>query len=368
MTLTQIAKVVATHFEISVDDMISKREEAYTRARHIWRVIAHAEFHFTHSDIGKFELVQKGEEVTFNYSKSRSAVYMSIKKILEEGVWENEYHMALNVVRELFPAPSVEVNERITDNDGITRVTQEAFDERFYGCKDKINERTGNNWFGSWHFLYAIGSPSEEFLKTYYKSKGFFSDFEFHRAQVMGSYVHNRIEDMGKHGIDTTSLQIYRSFPNAKEARRVEECLFAWLNFVREEEPQVLSYEQMVIAKDWGGTVDLRARIKSDNYKNVCTIDFKTSKSVYDSHKSQVESYRREFGDGKAYVLVLGNSTKKKYTLTEVKEKERDYFYQDFVNIKETAYHRLAYKNRLQPHVKDMPDVFSLKGLNITKI
>lgn len=367
MTLIEIAKAVAVHFEIAMSDMISDdREEAFVRARHIWRTIALREFFFSPSDIGKFELMQKGEDAVYPYSKSRSAVYASVKKI-EDGLWSNEYDNCLRHINELCPSSPIVVNEEFTE-DGITRVTNEAFDERFYGYNEKLNTRSGNNWFPSWHFIYGTGAPQNEFISTYHKSKGFFSDFEFYRAQIMGSYVHNRIEDMGKHGIDTTRDQIYRVFSNPKEARRVEECLKSWLNFVKDEEPRVLSYEQMVIADDWGGTVDLRARIKSDNYENMCTIDFKTSKSVYDSHKSQVESYRREFGDGKAYVLLLGNTTKKRYTLSEVKEKERDHFYDDFLKIKEVAYERLAYKNRLQPHVKDMPDVFSLKGLNITNI
>lgn len=368
MTITEIAKVISVHFEISVDDMLTQREELYTKARHIYRAIAQSEYHFTHSDIGKFELTQKGEDIRVNDSRSRSAVYSSVQKIIHDGLWENEFTEALKKARLLCPKSPVAVNESLTNEDGITRVTQEAFSERFYGCVDKINERSGNNWFASWHYLYGKGCPSEEFLINYYKSKGYYSDVEFYRAQVMGSYVHNRIEDMGKHGIDTTSSQIYRAFANAKEARKIEVSLQAWLNFVRDQEPQVLSYEQMVIAKDWGGTVDLRAKIKEDGYKDVWTIDFKTSKSIYDSHRSQVESYRREFGDGRSAVLLLGNTTKNRYTFSEVKPKDRDFFYQDFLNIKEVAYHRLAHAKRLQPHVKDMPEVFSLKGYNITNI
>lgn len=367
MTLIQIAKSVCIELGEKFEEVFSEvQKESLTRARHIFRTIAHNEFKFTPTDIAKFEMKEKGQEITAGGSRIRSTVYHSMKTI-NDGVWEKEYVMVLNKLRELFPDSPVKVNE-ITKDGNIIRVTQEAFDSRFYGSDSKINTRTGNKWFPSWHFLFGTASPTDDFLVTYYKSKGFFSDFEFHRAEVMVSYVHNRIEDMGKHGIDTTTEQIYRSFPNPKEARRVEECLMAWINFVVDEEPQVISYEQMVLADDWGGTVDLRCRIKSDNYENLWTIDFKTSKSVYDSHKSQVESYRREFNDDKAGVLILGNSTKKRYTFTEVKAKERDYFYNYFLKVKDLAYHILEHNNRLQPHQKDMPEVFTLKGLNITRI
>lgn len=367
MTLGQIAKEIARRFEVDVSDMISlKRDEQFVKARHIWRTIAVHEFLYTPIDVAKFELLQRGKVYESGGSESRAAVYSSIEKIVNERIFEQEYESALKMIRMLCPAPTHD-EETIVD-DGITRVTQEEFDSRFYGHPTKINPVSNNNWFPSWHYLYGKGAPTNDFLVTYYKSKGFFSDFEFHRAEVMGSYVHNRIEDMGAFGIDTTIEQIDRAFSNPKEARRVKECLQAWLNFVKNEEPQVLSYEQKVIAEDWGGTVDLRARIKSDNYENVWTIDFKTSKSVYDSHKSQVECYRRQFGDGKAAVLLLGNSTKNKYTLSEVKEKDRDFWYQDFINIKQVAYHRLKKDNRLEPYAKDMPDVFTLKGLNITKL
>src|SRR3990170_459705 len=181
MTLIQIAKSVCIELGEKFEEVFSEvQKESLTRARHIFRTIAHNEFKFTPTDIAKFEMKEKGQEITAGGSK--------------------------------------------------------------------IHTRTGNKWFPSWHFLFGTASPTDDFLVTYYKSKGFFSDFEFHRAEVMGSYVHNRIEDMGKHGIDTTTEQIYRSFPNPKEARRVEECLMAWINFVVDEEPQVISYEQMVLA------------------------------------------------------------------------------------------------------------------------
>jgi len=366
MTLTDISKYVCIALEANYDDVFSMvRNEELIKVRHVWRTIAHKEFKFTPTDIGKFERSAKGDKSP-NLNKARSSVYHSAKTI-NDGVFKREYDIALNYINSISESPAVKVNEAVMDGN-IVRVTQDAFSERFYGCDEKTNIVSGNKWFPSWHYLYGTGCPSEEFLIEYYKSKGYFSDFNFYRAQVMGSYVHNRIEDMGKFGIDTTTEQIYRAFPNAKEARKIEESLIAWINFVKEEEPQVLSYEQMVIAEDWGGTVDLRARLKRDNYESIWTIDFKTSKSIYDSHKSQVESYRREFKDDKAAVLLLGNSTKSKYTFSEVKEKERDYFYEDFLNIKRVAYHRLKKQNRLQPHEKDMPEVFTLKGLNITQI
>ena len=365
MTLDQIVRAICTHFGISPEQLLSKnRKEEFTRARDIWRTIANIVFHYTPSDISKHESIYNGEEVK---TQTRSAVYASVNRIIIDGQYKEEYDSALYKIRKLSPESPVEVNEMITDESGITRVTKEAFDERFYGYNDRLNPMSGNNWFPSWHFLYGIGSPTEDAIKTYYKNKGWASAHDFKRAQVVGTYVHNRIEEMGKYDIVTTTAQIYRAFPDPYEARKVEECLMAWINFVNEECPKVLAFEQMVIAKDWGGTVDLRARIKSDNYKDVWTIDFKTSKSVYESHKSQVESYRREFNDGRAAVLVLGNSTKKRYTFTEVKEKDRDFYYNDFVNIKKTAYDRLIKAKRLQPHVNDMPDVFTLKGLNIEK-
>lgn len=359
MTLEQIAKSVSQFFNLTVDDMLSaKKDDRVAIPRHIWRVISNIEFRYNPTDIAKFEYMYNGKEYA---EQSRSAVYASVKSIVADRYYEQEYNSALNFIRQQRPESPVVVNEVISQK-GITRVTNEAFDERFYGFNERTNTRTGNNWFPSWHFLYHTAAPQNSFLVDYYKNKGWFADFEFHRAEVMGSYVHNRIEEMGKHGIDTTRGQIYRAFPNPKEARRIEECLLSWLNFIDEEEPEILSFEQMLIADDWAGTVDLRAKLKSDDYKIIRTIDFKTSKMVYDSHKSQVESYRRWLKDDLACVMVLGNSTKKRYTMTEIKPKEQDFVYKDFLNIKEVAYYRLEKSGRLQPHESDMPEVFSLKN------
>lgn len=367
MTLSEIVKVVSTELGVKVEDMLSTTRTGYeVAARHIYRTIASDEFKFTEQDIGRFEVQQRGEEWKPSMSRGRSAVYHSVT-VIRNGQFKKEYEQCLNKIRKLFPPSPIEMDERRMEEQ-IIRVTQEEFDSRFYGHDTKINPRSGNKWFPSWHFLYGIGAPTDDFLVTYYKSKGFFSDVEFKRAEIMGSYVHNRIEDMGKYGIDTTLEQIYRAFPDPYESRRVQEALMGWLNFVKDEEPKVMAYEQMVIGEDWGGTVDFRAAIKSDDYKNMWTIDFKTSKSVYKSHKAQVETYRREFNDDKAGVLILGNQTKKRYTFSEVKEKERDYFYDHFKAVKEVAYLDLIQSGRLQPHPKDMPDVFTLKGLNITKL
>ncbi|ANS04900.1 chromosomal replication initiator protein DnaA [uncultured Mediterranean phage] len=365
MTLGQLAKTIATHFELSVSELTYKnRKEEIVRARHIWRTIAHVVFGYTHTDIAKFESLLHSDTP---HTQARANIYHSISKIVFDGLWTKEYEEAIAKIEKLYPESPVPVNEAKTDDNGIERVTKEAFSERFYKHPEKINPRTNNNWFPSWHFLYGIGEPPNKFLNDYYKNKGWASEIEFKRAEVIGSYVHNRIEDMGKYDIDTTRKQIYRAFPCPHEARRVEESLRAWLNFVEDERPQAIAYENMLIAEDWGGTVDLRARLKSDGYENVWTIDFKTSKSVYESHKAQVESYRRTLGDDKAAVLILGNTTKKRYTFSEVKEKDRDGVYKDFLNIKETAYGRLIKAKRTEPRPDDMPEVFTLKNSNIIK-
>lgn len=366
MTLREISKEVSIALGIDMKDMISDdRSIEFVMARHIWRVIAVVEFGYSKKDVGKFELSFLGRDIDSEFNAKRSAVYHSIKKIVIEDNFKEEYKSVLDRVRNMYPESPVS-SEKV--NGKITRVTKEEFDERYYHNPDKINPMSDNHWFPSWHFLYHIASPTNQFLVDYYKNKGWFSDFEFHRAEVMGSYVHNCIEDMGKHGMKISQYMIHRAFPNPKEARKVEESLKAWITFVKDEEPQVLSYEQMVIAEDWGGTVDLRARIKSDDYKNMWTIDFKTSKTVYESHRSQVESYRRQFNDDKAGILLLGNNTRKGYTFTEVKAKDRDFVYKDFLFIKDLAYHRLKHANRLEPHDNDMPEEFSLEGLNITKL
>jgi len=373
MRLDQIAEFVARSFNLEKKRMLSdNRAHELVKARHIYRVIATTKFGFTPVDVGKYESVFKTNPPTL--SSVRSSVYQSRRVIIKDRQFSDEYDDILFHIKEAYPDPIIANTEISTDDNGIVRVTQAEFDERFYSDPKKINPHTGLNWFPSFTFLKKEGAPVNKHITDYHKNKGWSSEYDFWRAEVKGSYVHQCIEDMGKLNVAVTIDQIHRAFTDPQEARHVKRCLKGWLNFVEAEEPIVVSFEEKMIGEDFGMTVDLRCRLRyggnkksPDNYENIWTVDFKTSKAVFEDHKIQSEVYRSITGDDRAAVLLLGNHTSKMYTFSEAKRADRDKYMNMFNAWKATAYVNLLATNRIKPRENDMPDEFTLKGSKLTR-
>lgn len=249
----------------------------------------------------------------------------------------------------------------------IERITNEAFDERFYRHSTKLNSKTGNNFFPAYHFVLSMGAPESIGLSKWRQDKGHFADHILRRSAEIGSYVHDCIDRMIKTNTSVTHDEIDTMFPDVKEAHKAREGLLGFLNFMQENEPEILSSEHMGVGDDFGFTLDLKARIKFDDYKHVWVLDWKTSKVVSEDHLMQVETIRRVVGAEAAGVIVLGNTTKKKYTFTPVKPSKADYLYNRFLAIKETAYVEMLERGLIQPREDNMPLMFSLKEINIKR-
>jgi hypothetical protein len=164
-----------------------------------------------------------------------------------------------------------------------------------------------------------------------------------------------------------THEDIHRDFPDAKEALRVKNGLLGFMNFILEEEPIILASEQMVVASDFAFTLDSKMKLKSDGYKSLWTVDWKTSKVANDDHKMQLEVMRRVSGCDRGMVVVLGNSTKKKYTATPVKIADHDHYWFKFNAIKEVAYVEMLKRGTIKPREDNMPHNFSLKDLKFKR-
>lgn len=259
--------------------------------------------------------------------------------------------------------------ELVVDNTTkIERDTNEAFDERFYKHPTKINPQTGNNYFPAFHFITSMGAPESPGLSNWKKDKGHHSEYLLERSAEIGSYVHDCIDMMIKTNIDIEHESIHKAFPNPKEAQKIKESLLGFLNFMSDQEPEMVASEHMECGDDFGFTCDLAARIKEDGYKNLWILDWKTSKVANDDHKMQIEAMRRTLEAQRGGVVVLGNSTKKKYTFTPIKPSEHDYFWNRFVAIKETAYVELLRRGTIKPRVNNMPPSFSLKDINLKRL
>lgn len=354
MTLDRLEQITCEHFNMTSEEFrqYGRGEEKISKARHFYRAIATDKYQYTHRT-----LMEK-------YGWDTSTVAHSRKIIFKDEVFGEEYlayvrNVGLNDVR---------ATEIFTDKSGLERITNEAFDERFYRHPTRNNEKTGLPYFPAFHYVTSLGSPEPIGLTKWRQDKGHFSDYILERSSVIGSYVHNAIDDMIKHDFKISHETIHRDFPNHKEAQRVKECLLGFLNFMAEEEPVVLASEQMMCGKDFGFTMDNKFKIKSDGYKNVWVSDWKTSKVANDDHKMQVEVMRRVAQADRGMVIVLGNTTKKKYTMTQIPIKDHDYHWFRFNAIKETAYVEIMKRNLVKPREDNMPSVFSLSNVNFKRM
>lgn len=247
----------------------------------------------------------------------------------------------------------------------IERVTQEQYDERFYFDQTKVNIRTNTHWFPAYHFLMSTGAPVSPHLVEWWKNMGQEADRILKQKEERGSWVHDKVESMIKVGWKVTQEEIESRWGNyPKDQLFVNRALTGLFNFLNDEQAEIVSSERMIIADDWAGTMDLEVRIKSDDYKNVWIVDIKTAKSVFEEHKQQVEAYRRVTGADRAGILILGNSTKKRYTFSEVQKSKQDYYWKLFQAQKEVAYIILENEKRLEPTNESFPESYSLLNIN----
>lgn len=352
MTFERLMKLSCEFFHVDEEEFFStKRDEAIIIARHCFRAAMYNVYARPKSSIAKYE------------KRNHATIINSCNVILKDKQFNEEYIRFLAFVNKDKPHGI----ETVVGEDGIERITNEAFSERFYKHPTKINERTGLHYFPAFHTITGEGEPTPFGLISWYKSMGYKADEILERSKVIGSFVHDSIDKIIKYDVIITHEAIHNAFPNAQEAQKVKECLLGFINFMRDEEPVILASEAMECGEDFGFTIDNKFRLKSDDYKNVWASDWKTSKVATDGHKMQVEAIRRTTGCDRGLVVVLGNSTKKGYTATKIPEKDHEYLWERFIAIKETAYVELLKKGQIQPKEDNMPTEFSLKDINIKR-
>lgn len=349
--IESLEQLACGYFGISIENMRSKdRLIEKVIPRHVFRVAAIEAFGFTDRDIELLQGTNKG--TTFN----------SKRVIIDKGQFKKEYDEFVAFAQLNDFGDTFNKESKVVSPDGIERITNDAFDERFYRHPKNINPRTGNNYFPAFHFVTSKGKPTDPSLIKWYQDNGYGATVILKRSNIMGSYVHDCIDGMIKSHREVTHVQIHSEFPDPKEAQHVKECFLGFMNFMEEEQPLIISSEQVMCGEDFGFTMDLKCRVKSDDYKSVWVADWKTSKVASEDHKMQVEAMRRVSGADRSMVVVLGNTTKKKYTRTDVPVAKQDYYWTKFQAIKETAYVDMLDKGIIKPREDYMPPIFKVEA------
>lgn len=353
MTLDRLMELSCEHFGVTKEEFLDKDRgnESISIARHCFRALAYTKYAKPKVNIARFE------------NKTNQPISNSCDLILKKGVFKKEFEDFKNFVDGKTPS-QIEI---VVNKDGIERITNDAFDERFYKHPKRINPRTGKPYFPAFHFILDEGLPIPRPLIKWYKQMGFTADQILERSKEIGSFVHDAVDRMVKYESEISNDEIFTIFKDSREALFVRECLWGFMNFIEDEEPQILSSERMECGEDFGFTIDNEFRIKSDKYKHVWASDWKTSSSVYKSHEIQVVAIMKTVEADRCMVIRLGTSSKRKYTIHKVKIKDYDYLWDLFLSAKETAYIEILHNDRTEPRKDQLPSSFSLKDLKYKK-
>lgn len=233
----------------------------------------------------------------------------------------------------------------------IQQINIQEFDERFYQLGDKfapsityllqcVYPQDGGlmEWVGD------VGNKRAEEIKT--------------DAGEDGSFVHESIEKMLK-GFRISNDEISERFKAGKRSLKVKRCLKAFLTWYDDYKPTIISTERTIWSEEplFAGTLDLDCYIKNkEGVDEKWTIDFKSTKSIHDSHRVQVTGYRYANGnDGKCAILHLGNLTKKHYSFLEV---DHEKYFKELL-VAEQMF-RLK-KPNASPNQETFPEYFEIK-------
>jgi|TARA_R100000093_G_scaffold42251_1_gene22048 hypothetical protein len=227
----------------------------------------------------------------------------------------------------------------------IIQHTNQLFDERYYS-RDGV-------FVPSVTYILGVAYPSGPGLSEWMKRVGMNADAIKEEAGEEGTFVHDAIDRMvNKESISSEAIQ--QQF-NPKRSLKIHRCLQAFLDWHQEFMPKILRHEFTTWnAKDkYAGTVDLLCEIDGEKY----LVDYKTSKSVYDSHRAQVAAYCKAEKVTKGAILHLGNQTKKRYSWLPMDESKLEKYWQQFQssnNLFQTLY------PQAQPNTEVFPENFSL--------
>ena len=233
----------------------------------------------------------------------------------------------------------------------ITRIDNYEFDERFY--QKILDEKR----FYAPSVTYVLGSvyPQDYGLTQWRGDVGNKrADEILEETSEDGSFVHDAIDKMIK-GEKITSETISGRF-SPRRSLKVKRCITAFLDWVDEFKPQFVSSEYIIWHPElnYAGTVDAKCIINGQLY----IIDFKTSKSIHQTHKLQVTAYvAADDPTAIPALLHLGNTTKRGYSFLEIDLDDRKKFWSHF-SIALKMFNTL--NPNAQPTSETFPEYFTL--------
>ena len=232
----------------------------------------------------------------------------------------------------------------------IERVESYVFDERFY-------RRTVNGeeqYAPSVTHILGCAYPSDFGLTQWRGDVGNKrADEILEETSMDGSFVHESIDNILKGG-KIQREEIETKF-SPRRSLKVMRCLKAFLDWHEEYKPVVINTEHTVWNEEhrFAGTLDLHCTIEKQSY----IVDFKTSKSIHDSHKAQLCAYALACPADKVAIVHLGNTTKKKYSFLVFDDDDRKRYTEEFLQTNKLFQ---TLNPNARPNEETFPDYFSL--------
>lgn len=233
-------------------------------------------------------------------------------------------------------------------NKEIVRVEQYSFDERYY------QREIGPNLYEyapSMTYVLSCVYPAHELAEWRGDVGNKRADEIMNEAGEDGNFVHAAIERILK-GEEVTTIEIEQQFKQ-RRSLKVKRCLKAFLDWYLEVKPQIISLEYSVWGDGYAGTVDLKCIIGGETY----IVDFKTSKSIHNSHKVQISGYGMADKVDKVALLHLGNTTKKKYSFLVLDDDVRER-YEKECKMAVNMFHTL--NPNAKPTDETFPEIFKI--------
>lgn len=179
----------------------------------------------------------------------------------------------------------------VDEKRGIFQAT--SLDERWYTVmvQDEVTNLPKFDYYpsSSWVAGYDFMPPG---LLEWAKKNGIESDQIMLDAAARGSKIHHAIEKIIAGETIEMDTKVFNGQSSQEEELTTEEweILKTFVDWNNECTPMYLLSEKTVISKKhkYGGTLDAVVKIGDVTY----LVDFKTSKSIYTSHRVQLSSYK----------------------------------------------------------------------------
>jgi hypothetical protein len=201
-------------------------------------------------------------------------------------------------------------------------------DERWYPNKplkeiEELASLSQEDFYPSSTWICSYYPKGKQYMK-WLADKGWDNAEEIKNAAgEKGSRVHHACDDL----MEGNEVKIDAQYPD-KDGEMAEltaeeywTCM-TFRKFLEDEQPEILGIEYTLLNHEhkYAGTVDIKCRIKSDNYEAVWILDIKTSADVYPSHEIQVSSYKEADREcEKIGIIQVGYKRNKNgYKFTEI--------------------------------------------------